>query len=557
MLLCVIMAASSCKHDILELKPLDRYSDSDVFKDVALLTEFVNGIYRGMGQPFGGEGDKFIEGMTDDGYNQHGGTSNPYRLYAAGEIGADQGESINDNLWANSYDFIRRTNTFMEKTAGSGLDAARLKTLTGEVRFLRAYFYARLMIWYGGVPLITSSLPLGQPNYDLSRNTADEIAAYVVKECDQAVTELPVLGSATYGRISQEAALALKARTLLYIASPLFNPSNEQSRWTAARDANKRIIDIAGISEISGADDYANVFSGKSRNDVILSRSFTQNNAHGGGEWGVNMWFYPGSMNGWGTLVPTQDLVNAYEMTNGRLPSEAGSGFDSQNPYVNRDPRFAKTILYQGASIFDPEQKVTRQLQYYYDKATPTNTALNGIDGKGGPSQPWNNSPTAYNFRKFLDEGKRAQQKGADENTSPWIYFRKSEFYLNYAEAQIALGNETEARSAINKIRSRYGMPAVTESGTALIQRYRNERRVELVIEQQRFNDIRRWKAGASVFAKPVQGALIYKSGNNLEYNLANTVDNTRKFLEKMYLIPIPFAEIQRSNGKLTQNPGY
>jgi starch-binding outer membrane protein, SusD/RagB family len=149
-LLCVIMVASSCKHDILELKPLDRYSDSDVFKDIALLTEYVNGVYRGMGHPFGGEGDKFIEGMTDDGYNQHGGSSNQYRLYAAGEIGSDQGESLNDNLWANSYDYIRRTNMFLEKAPASGLDADRLKTLTGEIRFFACLFLRETddLVWW-------------------------------------------------------------------------------------------------------------------------------------------------------------------------------------------------------------------------------------------------------------------------------------------------------------------------------------------------------------------------------------------------------------------------
>ncbi|WP_345955765.1 RagB/SusD family nutrient uptake outer membrane protein [Mucilaginibacter sp. PAMB04168] len=560
-ILCVLffsaLTAGSCKQDILDLKPLNGFSETDVFADAALLTQYVNGVYRGMGHPFGGEGDKFIEGMTDDGYNQHGGTTNPYRLYTAGEIGSDQGESLNDNLWSNSYNQIRRVNLFFEKTTNSTIPAAQLQALGGEMRFLRAFFYARLMIWYGGVPLITETYNLGQESYDVSRNTPDEIAAFVVRECDLAAAVLPSFTATDYGKASREAALALKARTLLYAASPLFNPNNEQARWIAARDANKVVMDLTSINNITNADDYGNVFNGKSRNDVILSRSFTQNNAHGGGEWGINMWFYPGSMNGWGTLVPTQDLVNAYEMTNGKLPSDPTSGFNISNPYTNRDPRFAKTILYQGATIFDPEQKLNRELQYFYDKNDPTNTAKNGIDGKGGPNQPWNNSPTAYNFRKFLDEGKRAQQKGADENLSPWIYFRKSEFYLNYAEAQIALNNEGEARSALNTIRSRYGMPAITEGGAALVQRYRNERRVELVIEQHRFHDMRRWKLGAAVFAKPALGALILKNGNTFEYNLTNVVDNTRKFVEKMNLVPIPFSEIQRSHGKLVQNPGY
>ena len=553
-LVAIVFSFASCKQDILDLKPLDRYSDADVFTDVGLLGQFVDGTYRGMGHPYGGEGDKFIEGMTDDGYSQH---NIQYRNYTAGSIGRDQGESVNDNLWSTSYQYIRRVNLFIEKTQGSSIDGAKLQVMTGEMQFLRAFLYAKMMIWYGGVPIISSTFDLGEQTYDRPRNTVDEVTAFVVKECDEAMTKLPSITAVAYGRASKEAAMALKARTLLYAASPLFNTTNDQAKWTAARDANKLVMDLTAVADIATADEYGNVFNGKSTKDVILSRSFTQNNAHGGGEWGVNMWFYPGSMNGWGTLVPTQDLVNSYELTNGKLPSDPTSGYDPQNPYVNRDPRFAKTILFQGATILDPEQGAVRALQYFYDAAEPTNTAKNGIDGKGGPNQPWNNSPTAYNFRKFVDEGKRAQQGGAQENTSPWIYFRKSEFYLNYAEAQIALGNETEAKRALNLIRTRYQMPAVTESGTSLTARYRNERRVELSIEQHRFNDIRRWKLGAPVFAKPALGARITKSGNTLTYNLTNVVDNDRKFLEKMYLLPVPFAEIQRSNNMLTQNPGY
>ena len=554
-ILGVTLSFSSCKQNILDLKPLDSFSDADVFTDAALLGQFVDGTYRGMGHPYGGEGDKFIEGMTDDGYSQH---NVQYRNYTAGAIGRDQGESVNDNLWSNSYANIRRVNLFMEKTQGSTIDPTTLQNLTGQMQFLRAFFYAKMMIWYGGVPIIENTFELGQQNYDLGRNSVEEVTAFVVKECDEAIAKLPSFsGSVPFGRATKEAAMALKARTLLYAASPLFNTTNDQSKWIAARDANKLVMDISTVNNIVDATDYGNVFGGKSTNDVILSRSFTQNNAHGGGEWGVNMWFYPGSMNGWGTLVPTQDLVNSYELTNGKLPSDPTSGFDPQNPYINRDPRFAKSILYQGATIMDPERGAVREMQYFYDKNEPSNTAKNGIDGKGGPSQPWNNSPTAYNFRKFLDEGKRAQQKGDQENLSPWIYFRKTEFFLNYAETQIALGNETEAKRALNIVRLRYQMPDITESGTALVQRYRNERRVELSIEQHRFNDIRRWKLGATVFAKPALGARIDKNGTTLEYNLTSVVDNERRFLEKMYLLPIPFAEIQRSNNKLSQNPGY
>jgi starch-binding outer membrane protein, SusD/RagB family len=542
-----------CKRDFLERKPLSSFSEIDVFVDAQLLDTYVLGTYRGMGHPFGGEGFDFSEIITDNGYTRHGGVGDRLREYTHGETGPENGENVTRNLWARSYNNIRRVNVFFEKIAGSPIDPARLRVSIGEMRFLRAFFYAQLLKWYGGVPLITSSFPLGQDDYGVARNTADEVTEFIVKQCDSAVLELPALSSVQRGRISKEAALALKGRTLLYAASPLWNPSNDQAKWIRARDANKAVMDLTGISLLSPSRNYRDIFNGRNNEEVILARYFTQNNAHGGGSWGVNLWLYPNGLNGWGMIVPTQNLVDAYELRNGKLPSDPSSGYDPQNPYVNRDPRFSESILYNGAQFFDPVRNVTRPMEYWEDKNDPT---VGGRESVRGPSAH-NASLTRYNFRKYTDEGKPADAAGANENISPFIYFRKAEFYLNYAECQIALGEEQEARSAINIVRARVGMPPVTESGAALLAKYRNERRVEMAMEELRLDDIRRWRIGPATLGVPATGVRVLRDGNVMEYQFNQMVDAERRWVDKMYLLPIPFAEIQKSNGKLTQNPGY
>lgn len=542
-----------CKKDFLEKKPLSSFSEKDVFVDADLLDTYVLGTYRGMGHPFGGEGFEFTEMASDNGYTRHGGDGDRMREYTRGEIGPQNGEAITRNRWANSYNNIRRVNVFFEKTVGSPIDPARLKVATGEMRFLRAYFYAQLLKWYGGVPLVTTSFPLGQGDYGVARSTPDEVTSFIVQQCDSAVLELPALASVQRGRISKEAAMALKGRTLLYSASPLWNPSNDQAKWVLARDANKAVMDVASIPNLSSPTRYHDIFNGRNNEEVILARYFTQNNAHGGGSWGSNLWLYPNGLNGWGMIVPTQNLVDAYEMTNGKSIADPTSGYDPQNPYVNRDRRLSESILFNGAQFFDPVSNQTRAMEYWEDKNDPN---VGGRESIKGPA-PHNASLTRYNFRKYTDEGKPADASGANENISPFVYFRKVEFYLNYAESQIALGAEEEARSAINIVRARVGMPPVTESGAALLAKYRNERRVEMAMEELRLDDIRRWKIGPAALGEPARGVRVLRNGTTMEYDYSLVVDAQRKWDDKMYLLPIPFAEIQKSNGKLVQNPGY
>lgn len=552
--LFLTVAGLSCSK-ILDKAPLDSFSDESVFKDEATLTLFINGTYIGLGHSFSSD-YALNEGMTDNSYSKYSGE---HQAYTSGEINRDNGENITRNMWANSYALIRRVNLFMEQSAASPLPPATLERLSAEMRFLRAFKYAELLKTYGGVPLITSTFALDAPGFDVSRNTIEETVSFIVAECDAVIQVLPTFSSTPLGKASKEAAMALKARTLLYAASPLFNPSNDQAKWLAARDANKAVMDLPGFNLIENgtSDDYVNTFNGKNQSEIIFARYFTPTNPQNGNN-GSNSLFWPNGFDSYCPHVPTQDLIDQFELLNGKLPLEPGSGYNPQDPYANREPRFYANFLFNGTLFYDPySAKAVRPLEYYRDRTNPNNADLNGRESRGAKFYPDGASATGYNFKKYTVEGLGAYNFGNNRQTNPWIYFRKSEFYLNYAECEIALGNEPAALVAINRIRNKVGLNPISASGAELIEKYRRERRIELMVEDHRLTDIRRWKIGPDALNKPAMGVDVYRNGTTMEYEYDLVVDINRRWQDKMYWFPIPFNEIQRSNGMLTQNSGY
>jgi hypothetical protein len=250
---------------------------------------------------------------------------------------------------------------------------------------------------------------------------------------------------------------------------------------------------------------------------------------------------YPG---GWGGTNPTQELVDTYEMTDGELPATSGL-YDANDPYVNRDPRFAATVLYNGTN--------------YRGRAVETN--LGGLDGieKNGDA-----TKTGYYLRKFMDES--FVEYSAVTGSNNWIHIRYAEVLLNYAEAQNEVGGpDANVYSAINEVRSRasVNMPDLPAglSQDEMRERIRRERRIELAFEEHRFFDVRRWGIGEQVFSGAIHGIRI---GPNGELTGASADDRpyglieveSRTFLPAHTLAPIPQSEIDK-NPKLNQNTGY
>ncbi|MBC7418160.1 MAG: RagB/SusD family nutrient uptake outer membrane protein, partial [Pedobacter sp.] len=251
----------------------------------------------------------------------------------------------------------------------------------------------------------------------------------------------------------------------------------------------------------------------------------------------------PNGYNAWGGNLPMQNLVDDYQMANGKSITDASSGFDPQNPYKNRDPRFYATILYNGASY----------------RSNDIETFIpGGKDSKDGPSN-WNTSKTGYYLKKFMNDALPINNPWDVAGTQPWIYMRYAEVLLNYAEAQNeASGPDASVYSAVNSIRKRAGMPDLPVGLTQATMRQSiiAERRVELAFEEFRYYDVRRWKIADQTENVPAYGVEVDKSGNLVTYKQKIALDG-RKFSQQNYWLPIPRAEIQASNNKLQQNAGY
>jgi hypothetical protein len=549
MVLAIGTIAGSCKRGLLDVFPSDALSDATVFSDINVANRFLTNIYGTMPNGFARR-------------DQNPGDAGWSRGMSAFAMATDDAEANNlassthglntgvlpttwayaDDIWVQNYAIIRKANSFMEKIDAVPGDENLKKRMKAEAQFLRAFAYEELVKCFGGVPLI---LKAGTPEEAIiPRNSYDECVTQIVKDCDEAAANLPVVMPASeLGRATKVAALSLKARILLYRASPLNNANNELSRWTDAANAAKEVMNYGpppGTGDYGLYPDYYRLFIDKPGNkEVIFARKF-QNPAINPSDGARNKWYMsvPGVNDGaWGGFCPTQNLVDAYEMKNGKPITDPTSGYDPQNPYAGRDDRLDKSIVHQGSK---------------YKGGIIIETF------RGGNTNNTNrlDSPkTGYGLMKMVDTSKYGAAGNADND---WIFIRYAEVLLNYAEAQNeASGPDASVYDAINQVRARAGQPPLTAglSQTELREKIRNERRVELSFEEHRFFDVRRWKLGMTYFQEPIRKVQILKDGGgNLNYSFP--VWEPREYKEFQNLLPIPQNEIDR-NGKLMQNNGY
>lgn len=534
-ILLILITGSSCNK--LELKPLDKLSEADIWNDQLLITLYVNATYNTLQHGFRQD---LLSAATDEAYNIHNWTN--LRVVQTGAITADNvaGIGAKVNYFNFAYNNIRNINVFFSKIDEAPGDNAFKNGVKGEMMFLRAHLYANLIWRYGGVPLITKVFALDD-DFKVSRASYDDCVKFIVNELDVAAGLLPADQQAgQLGRISANACKALKSRVLLYSASELNNPTHDQSKWQAAADAAEALLSVG----YSINPDYQGTFLANNK-EIIFARYFTQaNNTNFNLEQGRN------GSDGWGAHNPTQNLVNAYEMkatgelpyteqADGALLLNPASGYDPNKPYDGRDPRFDASILHDG-SVW-----AGRETESYHG----------GKDSPEG-NQGFNSSLTSYYLKKFLIES--IPPAGSTvKPTNPWIFFRYAEILLNYAEAKFELGDEATAREYLNMVRSRpsVNMPVVNDSGEKLKKRIQNERRIELAFEEHRFFDVRRWKIASTTESKSILGMNIQKSGSVKTYAFAEITD--RVFKDANYLVPIPRAEVDKSQGALPQNPGY
>ncbi len=458
-----------------------------------------------------------------------------------------------DNQWSTFYAGIRAANLYLADGPNRTFDELKwnvdYKDIMSqyviypyEARFLRAYYYFELIKRYGDVPLITTVLTDEEAN-KVTRTPFDQVVQFIVSECNEIIPKLPrsytTVIAAETGRATRGAAMALKAKTLLYAASPLFNSSNDKNKWIAAATASKALIDSATIFNYALDASYANVVNSLTTKELIFERRQAAANTFEAANFPIG---YEGGNTG---TCPTQNLVDAYEMkASGLGISETGSGYDPKNPYTGRDPRLALSVLYNGAVW----------------KSIPVEIWNGGLNA---PPKRYA-TKTGYYLKKYLIEAISLSTTAPSTRIHTWVIFRYGEVLLNYAEAMneaygpAVTGSGSlnlTALSAGNLLRTRATMPVfpATLTQEQFRIKLRNERRVELAFEDHRFWDIRRWKIGNSTVN--IYGVDIDKSSTGVLTFTTKLVE-TRVWNEKMNLYPIPQSELY-INRSLNQNPGW
>lgn len=610
-LLVVLISVSiwSCNDDFLDTTPLGEVSESAVWTDAGLAEAFVTDIYGGL--VWGGFNEQALASLTDEAIFTHPGR-NINTVTEARSNPQNPGWIDDSRGWSNLYNRLRSANIAIENLSDPQFDNTTgvADRLLGEALFMRAYFHHQLLRNYGAFPIADKTITLSDDTFEKERNTFEECVDFIVADLDQAAQLLAGL-NLQRGRANQVAALALKSRVLLYAASDLhdmptasskssvisaynnkeligYTTGNRAERWQKAKTAAKSAMDLQAGNMLNLTEPldpqmatqvYINNSISRSggENEMIFGRYYLNSKPEWGGRQGL--FNGPNGYNNWAGNTPVSLLVDDYEMMD-------GSKFDWNNeehathPYDNRDPRFYGTFLFDGAQ-WKPRSPANQardplgQIQtgsYEVTNATGQKITHFGLDTRNSPIEDWNGSYTGYYVRKFIEP----DPGHVDQNTwqeIPWPAIRVTEVVLNYVEACIELGEFEEARTWLNKIRFRAGMPAITSSGDQLKADYRNERRVEMAFEEQRYYDARRWMIAPQTLGRQANGIqirgtlkpgkvnTIYRYDPEL-YDYSYSIieidpgKENRLWLDKMYWMPISFDEMNR-NSLLIQNPGY
>ncbi|MDP4205524.1 MAG: RagB/SusD family nutrient uptake outer membrane protein [Bacteroidota bacterium] len=503
-----------------------------------------------------------------------------------------------NDYWTFYYQSFRTIHNFMNKVHPiSGLSEKDVENAKLEVRFLRAYYYALLLEQYGAVPLILEEVPLTSKDLPV-RTPYDQTVTWLDNELKELAGKLPTVNNSTtwdYGKPTKGAALAVRARVLLYAASPLYNGNSDlaalknpdgtslynsnydKEKWKKAMEASKELIDLAESGTYNLYKEYnddgsidpfmslKNLFFNVTDNkEVIFSRTYVQDFWD---EWGkvtapMHIW-------GYGGLSPTQESVDAFYTKDGKDihddPSYTETGYSTEDAYVNskwNDNGEAGLITKAGTY----NMYINREPRFYLSVSWCGSICandLNPIDfiqghGSEDAKQARNGSLTGYLVKKMTDNAFHPWLNSTAYR--PLILYRLAEVYLNYAEAlnEYQPGNQ-DILKYVNLVRQRAGIPDLPSSvlsdpikmRAAILKERQNEFYCEDGI---RYFDIMRWKLGETLLNGDFHGMDVWADSE--ENFFKRTAYEKRVFPKKYYFFPIPLTEIEK-NKNLVQNPGW
>lgn len=553
-------------------------TEEQVFENEAYFNGLINTIYNSVPTLY----DVLLDCATDNAVTNDFGSD--YMKMGTGSLRPNMNPL---NNWVECYRQIRRINQFLEKmvldpskpwltpvrfvklgTPADSLDNINnFYRLLGEAYFLRAWYEAELLKRFGGeavngellgFPIVNKVLYV-KDSLNLPRNTYEECLEQICNDCDSAIYHLPieytgtnaVLGSTMNGRANGIAARALKARVLLYAASPAFNPNGDKIYWEkAAMAAGDAILAIGGLKDLPSVDDYYfNKLNNKTynirdiffRSNIVTGNRALENNN------------YPPSMYGSGQVNPSQNFVDAFPDKNG-YPISQSDLYQSNNPYVNRDPRLGLFVAVNNSYLGPSNYHCVETYEGGVDAFNPlANTSRSG-----------------YYLKKLLKYSSVSLIPGKLTGTArAAIYLGSPELYLNFAEAAFEAWGATgdpkkygfNAVTVLQRIHKRYGsgdnymINVATKDDNLFRELIRNERRIELSFEGHYFWDLRRWskEENPAKLNVTVYGTKIIKNGDGT-FNYIRTELEKRLF-NSIYM-PLPYDELYNAPA-LIQNKGW
>ena len=522
-----MLVAQSC-HD-LDLVPTDRETEVTYWDKPEDALNVLNTAYENM---YSAEYFFYNETLSDNAFNKSEVDGSNSRNIAEGSF--DPSHRRVTDEWGYHFSGIRKCNILLanlEKVPGLG-DELRSR-LRGEARFIRAFHYFNLTVWYGDVPKVDNVLTVEQ-SLNVVRAPQSEIVEFLMDDLDFAIENLPLnteYADADRGRVTKGAALALKARMALYLED-----------WDEVISITEKFLN-GEAGTYSLFNNYAGLFkpANEYNAEVILDLQFVPvQRTHN-----VQRYFIPKTEGKLVTsIAPTQELVDSYLMTNGSRIGDAGSGYDEDEPYSNRDPRLSAAIVYDGYEWRRPDNSVITI-------RTLPGTGDNSIDRDDA-------SPTGYYFAKYYDPTADADNRSGMN----LILIRYAEILMMYAEAKFMKEQFTSDvwDATIKKIRQRAGFTDVSAlnfdagwTDAKVEEIIRNERRIEFALEGLRIFDIRRWKIAEDVLNAWAHGIRV---GDPSIDNGYKRVDERTFDPSKHYLWPVPQRE-RDLNKKLSQNDNW
>jgi hypothetical protein len=603
----------SCE-DFLDKRDSQNLTEEEVFNDPIEYERFCNNMFTFLRFNDGGWACTCFGGFGRIGYSSFEGATDlaeSSRDVSGTNAGFNMGNwststlGVNVELlwpWKGAYKGIRICNIILETVNDvPGMDDAKRNSYYGEALFLRAFYHFEMIKRYGGVPYVKHSFE-EDDDMNLERNTYSECVEYIIQDVEEALAYLPENSTGVnFGRPNQGAAKALKAKALIYHASPLntepyqpqsgtaldesyhfvekaCTPDEIQARWIRAAKACWDVIKM-GQYTLMPANQYAYIFHTNSQPEELIFPRIDGSVSFYGGSRVWNGWINFadwGASQGYGGnsgTYPTQNFVDMFEMADGSIPIlgyKNGDGtqpiinpksvYSEENMWENRDPRLKKFIIHNQMVW----QK--RPAELWIDANNPNVTGTEMKDVR-------DYTRTGYLNKKFWPETVAASDPSKSE-TLNWIFIRYAEVLLWYAEAMNhafgpnidGLGYGKTALDALNEIRMRVRETSTDKEACKLSktisqedfhERLMNERAVEFFMEEVRWWDVIRYKKGTEVFNQPIYGIRPLRTSKDpLKFRLERRKLEGRTFYDFMHKYPIPFSQIEKSS-KLKQNPGW